>query len=129
MKTSRWPGRAGAAALALLAACTSHDEQAATWIGDLVTANDYEAVAGWVPGATSLTRDHAHSGRYADHVDAAHEWGVTFQLPLGQASVHTLRGLDVEAWAYARNVQGPATASLQVEVWAHGPRPGPQAAV
>ena len=123
--TSRWRGCAGVAGLALLAACTAHDE-AGSWIGDIVTANDYEAVAGWVPGATSLTRDHAHSGRYAYHVDAAHEWGVTFQTPLGQASVHTLRGLEIDAWAYAQNVQGDATASLQVEVWAHGPGQDPQ---
>ncbi|MBF9223736.1 hypothetical protein [Hymenobacter ruricola] len=124
MKTSFWRVGAATAGLALLAACSSHDD-AGDWIGDVVTANDYEAVMGWVPGATSITRDHAHSGRYADRVDAAHEWGVTFQAPLGQASVHALRGLDIEAWAYAKEVQPAATASLQVEVWAHGPGQDP----
>ncbi|WP_345054527.1 hypothetical protein [Hymenobacter glaciei] len=109
---------AGGVVLAVAAGCSSAPETG-QWVGDLVTASDYEAVAGWVPGATSLSRDHAHSGRFADRIDAEHTFGLTFQLPLNQASVHALRGLDVEAWTYFSSLKSGG--ALQVQVWAHGP--------
>ncbi len=119
LRISCWPGLV-AGLLVLLAGCSRSDE-AGHWVGDVVTANDYEATLGWVQGATSLTRDHAHSGRYADHVDATHEWGITFQAPVSQVSVHALRGVAVEAWAFAHDLNPNRSAVLQVEVWAHGP--------
>ena len=106
-----------------LAACSAAPE--GKWIGDIVTANDYEAAAGWVPGATSVTRDHAHSGRFADHVDATHNYGLTYQSIMAEASVHPLRGLDLEAWAYVAGPPPQTPAVVQVQVWAHGPGQDP----
>ncbi|MDB5234647.1 MAG: hypothetical protein JWR44_1640 [Hymenobacter sp.] len=103
--------------------CKSHPETG-EWVGDLVTASDYEAAAGWIPGATSLSRDHAHSGRFADRIDSVHTFGLTFQLPINQASVHTLRGLDVDAWTYFSSLKGAG--ALEVQVWAHGPGQDPK---
>ena len=105
--------------LAALASCSPGPE--GRWVGDIVTANDYEAAAGWVPGATSISRDHAHSGRFADRVDSTHAYGLTYQVPLTEASVHTLRGLDVEAWAYVSGPPAQTAAVVQVQVWANGP--------
>lgn len=102
----------------VLAACSSKPDEG-QWVGDLVTATDYEAAAGWIPGATSLSMDHAHSGRFADRIDSTHAFGLTFQLPIVQASVHTLRGLDVEAWTYFSSLK--SAGSIEVQVWAHGP--------
>ncbi|GAA4350914.1 hypothetical protein GCM10023185_09090 [Hymenobacter saemangeumensis] len=103
--------------------CSKAKPEAGSWVGDIVTTSDFESVQGWVPGASSISRDHARSGRFADRVDASHEFGLTFQLPLAQASVHTLSGLDIEAWTYLSSLEAPAT--LQVEVWAHGPGQDP----
>lgn len=105
------------------AACTGRDPADGTWIGDEVTHNDFEAVAGW-GGAdrSSLTRDHAHSGRYAVVVDSTHETSLMFDLPLYEASVHTLVAVEVEAWVYLASDQADAT--LQVETVAEGAAAG-----
>jgi hypothetical protein len=100
-------------------ACSSKDPADGNWIGDDVTRNDFEAVAGW-GGAdrSTLTREHAHSGRYAVLVDSTHETGLMFDLPLYEASVHTLLAVEVEAWVYLPH--GQADAVLQVETVAEG---------
>ena len=120
----RWAlARAGGAALlGGLVACAGNPADG-QWIGDDVTRNDFEAVAGW-GGAdrNSLSRDHAHSGRYAVVVDAGHETGLMFDLPLYEASVHTLVAIEVEAWVYLPNEQ--ADARLAVELVAEGAAPG-----
>ena len=95
------------------------------WVGDIVTQNDFEAVAGW-GGAdrSTLTRDHAHSGRYAVLVDGAHETGLMFDLPLNEASVHSLAAIEVDAWVYLPTDK--ADARLRVELLAgEGPEPRP----
>jgi len=109
----------------LLAAACSSDPADGQWIGDDVTRNDFEAVAGW-GGAdrSTLTRDHAHSGRYAVLVDAGHETGLMFDLPLWEASVHPLAAIEVEAWVYLPSDK--ADARLQMELVAgEGPEPRP----
>lgn len=108
--------------MAASAACSSHNPADGNWVGDDVTRNDFEAVAGW-GGAdrTTLTRDHAHSGRFAVVVDTTHETGLMYDLPLFEASVHTLQAVEVEAWVYLPNEK--ADAVLQVEAIADGPEP------
>lgn len=123
MKTSLFCGAAAVLALAGGAGCSSKPD-AGQWVGDIVAATDYESAEGWIPGATSISRDHARSGRFADRIDATHQFGLTFQLPLMQASVHTLRGLDVEAWTYFSSLSAAGT--LEVQVWQHGPGQDPQ---
>jgi hypothetical protein len=100
------------ALLAAVAACSGSDS--GTWVGDYVTVNDFEAVRGWSPDGNALTRDHAHSGQYAIFVSPEREFSLTYDLLLGEASVHSLRGVAVEAWAYLPSPQ--AAASLEVQV-------------
>lgn len=123
LRNSAWLAGGVALALAVGAGCSSKPDEG-QWVGDVVTATDYEAAAGWIPGATSLSRDHAHSGRFADRIDSAHTFGLTFQLPLNQASVHALRGLDVEAWTYFSSLKSGG--ALELQVWAHGPGQDPK---
>ena len=103
-----------AAAAAFLAACSSGE--AGRWVGDYVTANDFEALRGWGVDGNSLTRDHAHSGQYATFVSPEHEYGLTFDLPLNQASVHALKGVAVEAWVYLPTPQAAASLEVQVQL-------------
>ena len=118
LKNSAFLAGGIALALAVGGGCSSKQDEG-QWVGDIVTTSDYEAVAGWIPGATSLSRDHAHSGRFADRIDAEHAFGLTFQLPLNQASVHTLRGVEVDGWTYFSSLKSGG--ALEVQVWAHGP--------
>jgi len=117
-----WAVAVGWLLLAGSAACSPANPADGAWIGDEVTHNDFESVAGW-GGAdrSTLTRDHAHSGRYAVLVDANHETGLTFDLPLYEASVHTLAAVEVDAWVYLPS--NHADASLQVETVVEGPEP------
>ena len=102
------------AGAALLAACSSGEE--GNWVGDYVTVNDFEALRGWGIDGNSLTRDHAHSGQYATFVSPEREYSLTFDLPLNQASVHTLKGVTVEAWVYLPSPQAAASLEVQVQL-------------
>lgn len=103
---------AAAALLGLTAACSGSD--AGKWVGDYVTFNDFEAVRGWTPDASGLTRDHAHSGQYATFVAPGRDYSITYDLPLNEASVHALKGVAVEAWVYLPNAQDGASLEVQV---------------
>lgn len=117
-KLLRKIGRLAAAGLlCFVAACSGSD--AGHWVGDYVTDNDFEAMRGWLPDAASLTRDHAHSGQFATYVGPEREYGLTFDLPLRDASVHTLKGVAVEAWVYLPTPE--AAASLEIQVPLAGP--------
>ena len=96
----------------LATACS--DSDAGHWVGDFVTTNDFEAMRGWVPDASALTRDHAHSGQYATSVGPGHDYSFTYDLPLSEASVHTLKGVAVEAWVYLPTLDAPASLEVQV---------------
>ena len=115
LRTARW--LAAALLFGLMTACSGSG--AGNWVGDYVTANDFEAVRGWSPDAANLTRDHAHSGQFATFISPEREYGLTFDLPLSEASVHTLKGITVEAWVYLPSTQ--AAASLDVQVRLPGP--------
>ena len=107
-------GLAAVAGTGLLAACSSGE--AGNWVGDYVTVNDFEALRGWGVDVNSLTRDHAHSGQYATFVSPEREYGLTYDLPLNQASVHALRGVAVEAWVYLPSPQAAASLEVQVQL-------------
>jgi hypothetical protein len=112
---SAWRGaQRTAAGLLVLSAAACSSGETGQWIGDYVTNNDFEAVRGWSPDAAAITPDHAHSGQYATFIGPDREFGLTYDLPLSQASVHTLKGIAVEAWAYLPSSQ--AAASLEVQV-------------
>ncbi len=98
----------------LLAGCS--DSGAGKWVGDYVTANDFEAVRGWSPDASALTRDHVHSGQYATFISPEREYSLTYDLPLQEASVHALKGVAVEAWVYLPTPQAGASLEVQVQL-------------
>lgn len=102
------------AALGLLASCHA-DPRAGQYVGDDITNTDFEDQAGWGADVNALTRDHAHSGRFATFVGPDREFSLTYQLPLSQASVHPLRAVDLEAWVYLPTAT--ATAALTVQVF------------
>lgn len=111
----RWGWRAwlGVALLAGPTGCGG-DPQAGRYIGDNITRTDFEEMAGWGADEGALTRDFAHSGQFATFVGPTREFSLTYHLPLGQASVHTLRAVDLDAWVYAASQQAGAALTVQV---------------
>ncbi|MGI4740319.1 MAG: hypothetical protein ACRYG7_34540 [Janthinobacterium lividum] len=111
----RWGrhARLGVALLAGLAGCGG-DPRAGHYIGDDITRTDFEEMAGWGADEGALTRAHAHSGQFATFVGPTREFSLTYQLPLGQASVHTLRAVDLDAWVYAASPRAGAALTVQV---------------
>ena len=82
----------------------------------MVTSNDFEAMRGWIVDSRSLSRDHAHSGQFSTYVSAEREYGLTFDVPLHEASVHQLKGVAVEAWVYLTSPQSAASLDVQVSL-------------
>ena len=103
----------GLGLLSLLAACGS-EQDTGYYIGDSITRTDFEDAAGWGADVSALTRERAHSGRYAIFVNAGREYSLTYRLPLREASVHQLKAIDIEAWVYLPSAK--ANASLNVQV-------------
>ncbi len=97
-----------------LAAC-SGDPRAGHYVGDIITATDFEQLAGWGDAdRQTLTQQQAHSGRTATFVGPAHAYSLTYHLPLGKASVHPIKALELDAWVYLPS--GKANAVLAVQV-------------
>lgn len=99
-------------ALSLAACSPSGSDQAAA--GDYITRNDFESMMGWLPDATALTKEHAHSGSYATMVNPDKEFSLTYNAMLGDMSPHKLRGVTVEAWVFLSDDKGSAKLGLQV---------------
>jgi hypothetical protein len=99
--------------LSLLMACSS-DQAAGHYIGDVIMRTDFEDVAGWGADVSAVTRERAHSGRFAIFVNASREFSLTYRLPLREASVHQIKAVNIEAWVYVPS--GQANASLNVQV-------------
>lgn len=103
------------ASLMGLAACGG-DPRAGQYVGDIITATDFEQLAGW--GGTdlqALTRQQAHSGRTATFVGPGREFSLTYHLPLGQASVHTIKAVELDAWVYLPSDKANAVLAVQVQ--------------
>lgn len=81
---------------------------------DALMHNDFESAAGWVADATSLSTEQAHSGKVSLKVDGAHPYSLTYYSLLGQLSEVHIRGVHVEAWAYAPNHAASANARLSI---------------
>lgn len=88
------------ASAASLTAC-SGDNSTAAPDKDTLMHNDFESMVGWIPDAVALTKDKAHSGVYSLKVDKQHEYSLGYNYLLGQLSPTRLRGIRVDAWAYA----------------------------
>jgi len=78
--------------------------------------NDFETLAGWLPDPqnATLSRDKAHSGRYALKVDAAHDYSLSYRAPLGQLHDTRIKKIKISAWAFVP--AGGSTASLVTTV-------------
>jgi hypothetical protein len=88
-------------ALATLTAC-GNDNPAPDILGkDVLMTSDIDSLPGWLPDPNALKPGPAHSGKYALRVDADHEFTPNYKAFLGQLSPTRLRGVKLEAWAYA----------------------------
>jgi hypothetical protein len=88
-------------ALATLTAC-GNDNPAPDILGkDVLMTSDIDSLPGWLPDLNALKPGPAHSGKYALRVDNEHEFTPNYKVLLGQLSPTPLRGVKLEAWAYA----------------------------
>jgi len=102
----------GLLGLCLLSACSSKTTSADDI---LITANDFEATAGWNDNLALLTRKYAHSGQYAITVDKEHEFSLTYQIPLDTVSSQKrIKTLHLEAWAYLLSDKSSGDLVLQI---------------
>lgn len=81
---------------------------------NLIAGNDYEAVIGWMGDPGTISREQAHSGRYSVKVDAAHEFGMGYSLPLGKATMRKPHKIRISAWAYMVDAKSSARLGLQI---------------
>jgi hypothetical protein len=77
-------------------------------------ASNFESLAGWAPETPSLTREKAHSGKYALKVDKDIEYSLTYRNQLGNLSPVKLQKLRLTAYAYVTTPQNPAKLTVQI---------------
>lgn len=95
-----------------LVACGKNDSQK---LGpNQLMANDFEAIDGWAGtmNSPSLTKEKAHSGRYALKVGPDAEYSLGYDILLGKLSPSKLKKIKVTAWGMLPN--GHAAATLAV---------------
>lgn len=97
-------------ALATLAACGNENPAPEILGKDVLMASNIDGLAGWVSDPNALKPGPAHSGKYALRVDADHEFSPGYNVLLGQLSPTRLRGVKLDAWAYATD--GSASGKL-----------------
>jgi hypothetical protein len=102
---------AGLCGLVSLTSCPSHSIQPPA---NLISYNDFEAVAGWGNDPTSLTNEQAHSGRYSTKVDANNEFSMSYNRALGSTGLLPKRKLKIRGWV--RRVGNGSTANIVVQV-------------
>ena len=98
----------------LLAVTSCGGESSAKDDANLIAANDFESVIGWTGEQGTVSREQAHSGRYAVKVDGGHEFGMGYNLPLGQATARKPHTLRVSGWAYKTDDKSNARLGLQL---------------
>ncbi len=83
---------------------------------NVLVSSDFDTLAGWLPEAQSatLSRDKAHSGRYALKVDPGHDYSLGYKAMLGQLHETRIKKIKVTAWAFVPTAD--AKASLVVTV-------------
>ncbi|MBC8082018.1 MAG: carbohydrate binding domain-containing protein [Hymenobacter sp.] len=81
-----------------------------------LTSNDFESMDGWMGDNTpsSLTKEKAHSGRYAIKVDPGIEYGIGYTNLLGKLSASKIKKLKVHAWVNLPNGKSEAVLVTQV---------------
>lgn len=113
--------------LALLSACARPAPDTPALDAKVVTFNNFESGGGWSndPGRNNpdlVVRGLAHSGQYAIVVDPAHEFSLTYAMPLGRMRAAKFRQLRVEAWAYLPSAQASGHIGLQLLPPDNGPQ-------
>ncbi len=83
--------------VATIAACGDKNEVPSA---KQLASNDFEAVEGWMGDNTpsSLTKEKAHSGRYASKVDPGVEYSIGYNNLLGNLSASRLQKIKVQGW-------------------------------
>lgn len=96
----------------LLVGC-SHNEQTVD-NKNILTFNDFESMAGWIPENATLTREIAHSGEYSIKVDADKEFSLGYYAELGQITPRKPKKIKLEAWAYIESDKSQAQMGMQI---------------
>lgn len=121
-------------ALATLTACGNENPAPDILGKDVLMTSDVDGLVGWLSDPNALKPGPAHSGKYALRVDADHEFSPGYNTLLGQLSPTPLRGVKLDAWAYATdaNASGKLTFILKAadghellreQTWLEGNRP------
>ena len=110
-----WLRAALALALAGSLAACGGNPNAGQYVGDSITATDFDNLAGWGADPAALSREHARSGRFSTFVSPEREFSLTYHLPLKEASVHIIKAVEIDAWVYLPSAN--AKASLRVQVF------------
>ena len=101
--------------------CSKDEQNAnATNGGTVLTFNDFESLAGWVPENSTLTRENAHSGQYSIKVDPNTEFSLGYDMQLGNVTPRKPRKVRLEAQAYLFSNQSQAKLGLQISDLASG---------
>lgn len=90
---------AGLCLLAIVVRCSRRDNPNDVQ-EHVVFANDFEQLEGWVPDASSLTTERAHSGRRSVKIDAQHPFSITYRLTLKDAFSIRPKRMRLSTWAW-----------------------------
>src|SRR5438128_2626011 len=83
----------------LVTSCSSDNALPAAG-ANTITYNDFESSAGWGVDPEMLTKEHAHSGKYAIKVDPSREYSLTYDAALGQVSPRKIKKVRLEGWGF-----------------------------
>ncbi|GAB2946480.1 hypothetical protein GCM10027048_09320 [Hymenobacter coalescens] len=97
-----------------MAACGKKDTE--TLSPNQLMTNDFESIEGWIDNMNvpSLSKDKAHSGRYALKVGPESEYSLGYNVLLGKLSPSKLKKVKVKGWVYMPN--GKAQAMLVTQL-------------
>lgn len=101
-----------------LAGCKS--DSSASGDANQIAFNDFESLDGWASNTESLTKEQAHSGKYAISVNPNVEFGMNYMMVLNKVFDHKPRKLRVSAWGYMADSKSTAQLDIQLFDLAQG---------
>jgi hypothetical protein len=78
-----------------------------------VYVQDFESLAHWT-WENSLTREKAHSGRYAAFTGAGQEYSQTFAMPMSEIYNEGYRHLDVQMWLWKQTLNSRVRLIMEI---------------
>ncbi|UOR04738.1 carbohydrate binding domain-containing protein [Hymenobacter aerilatus] len=75
--------------------------------------NDFEALSGWLPATSSLTKERAHSGQWSIKTDQQNEYSLTYTNTLETLSAGRFSKVRLSGWVYLTQLSN-VTLSLKV---------------